>query len=196
MLKRVINLSLLGLLVVSIIPASAQSQKSAFNSTADTGTQGGYGHSSWRGTETPFDYQQQAAPGQAPLAPQGWADITNTQGASSPNGPLLYGTPSYAAGPGGDSGAVSSAPYQGTYTAPGNLALMQMRRSTLPPTRLSSFVRDSGMNDAIYGDEGACGLPPYFGFHDGHRIERGLSGSGGLTTGHRSDAPSAWGYPQ
>lgn len=192
MVKRVINTALVSMLLVSAIPAMAQN---ALNSTANTGTQGGFGHSSWRGTETPWDYNQISSPGHSSLAPQGWADITNTQGAAAPNGPILFGTPGFAAGPGGQSGAPTSAPFQGTYAAPGNFALRQIGRGTLPPTRLESFVRMSGMSDAIYGDEGADGLPPYFGFDQSHRIERGLGGTG-LTTGHKSDAPEAWGYPQ
>jgi hypothetical protein len=67
----------------------------------------------------------------------------------------------------------------------------------LPPTQLSSFVLDSGMNDAIYGDEGTDGAPPYEGFDESHRLINGMLGTDiGLTTGHPSDAPSAWGYPQ
>lgn len=190
--KFFLSVQLAGILVLCSLPAFAQSQpQSALNSTASYGTQGGWGHSSWRGTETPWDYQQLAAPGQAPLAPQGWADITNTQGASSPNGPLLFGTPSFAAGPGGSSGAPTSAPFQGTFTAPGNFALRQQGRKTLPPTQLTSIIRDSGYSDTTYGDEGTCGPPPYSNFTT---IDGGLSG--GMSTGHRSDAPSAWGYPQ
>lgn len=66
----------------------------------------------------------------------------------------------------------------------------------LPPTRLDSFVRNSaGAADLIYGDEGSVGIPPFFGFDQSHRIEFGVH-SGGLTTGHRSALPEAWGYPQ
>lgn len=66
----------------------------------------------------------------------------------------------------------------------------------LPPTRLDSFVRSAGGSaDQIYGDEGADGLPPFFGFSEGHYIGTGIH-SGQLTTGHRSGLPSAWGYPQ
>jgi hypothetical protein len=92
---------------------------------------------------------------------------------------------------------VTAAPFQGTPIAPGSFAARQMGLIVLPPTQLTSLVRDSGMNDAIYGDEGTDGLPPYYGFDESHRIEQGMLGSGvGLTTGHRSDAPEAWGYPQ
>ncbi|CAN5611981.1 hypothetical protein BH10CYA1_BH10CYA1_12560 [soil metagenome] len=66
----------------------------------------------------------------------------------------------------------------------------------LPPTRLDSFVRNAGGSaDQIYGDEGGEGIPPFFGFDEGHYIGTGIN-SGQLTTGHRSGLPSAWGYPQ
>lgn len=66
----------------------------------------------------------------------------------------------------------------------------------LPPTRLDSFVRNAGGSaDQIYGDEGGEGIPPFFGFSEGHYIGSGIN-SGNLSTGHRSGLPSAWGYPQ
>jgi len=66
----------------------------------------------------------------------------------------------------------------------------------LPKTTLDSFVRNAGGSaDQIYGDEGSEGIPPFFGFSEGHYIGTGIQ-SGGLTTGHRSGLPSAWGYPQ
>lgn len=191
MIKQTINALVVSLLVGSVAPVLAQN---ALDSMGNPGTQGGFGHSSWKGTETNKDYDHLAAPGNANLAPQGWADFTSTNGAGSLNGPDLRGTFAQFSGPGGSSGAASSAPFAGTFTAPGNFALKNMGRSTLPPTRLESFVRNSGMNDAIYGDEGESGLPPYFGFGEGHRIERGIN-SPELSTGHKSDAPSAWGYP-
>ena len=191
MVKRAIQTALVSMLFVGALPAMAQS---ALNSTASPGTQGGFGHSDWKGTQTPFNYNQLSSPGHSQLAPQGWADTTNAQGAGSPNGPLLFGTPGFAAGPGGQSGAATAAPFQGTYAAPGSYALRQIGRGTLPPTQLTSLVQDSGMSDAIYGDEGTDGIPPYFGFDESHRIINGLPGT--LTTGHQSDAPSAWGYPQ
>lgn len=190
----VITASLASLFVISIAPGLAQQQqtRNALNSTAAYGTQGGWGHSSFRGTESVWDYEHKNAPEQFELAPQGWADYTNTQGAASPNGPLLYGTPSTASGPNGQSGAASSSPFQGTYAAPGNFALRNEGRQTLPPTRLTSIIRDGGMNDHAYGDEGTSGPPPYSSFTT---IE-GTGGVSSLTTGHPSDAPSAWGYPQ
>ncbi len=65
----------------------------------------------------------------------------------------------------------------------------------LPPTVLDSFVNAAGgFADQIYGDEGTTGLPPFYGFDETHRIERGIV-TPGLTTGHRSLLPEAWGYP-
>jgi len=66
----------------------------------------------------------------------------------------------------------------------------------LPPCQLDSFVRSAGsMADLIYGDEGTDGLPPYCNFTNIHRIDAGIFGDTrtGLTTGHRSTLPSAWG---
>ncbi len=65
----------------------------------------------------------------------------------------------------------------------------------LPATVLDSFVyAAAGSADQIYGDEGATDLPPFFGFDQSHRIERGIT-SVGLTTGHPSLLPEAWGWP-
>lgn len=72
-------------------------------------------------------------------------------------------------------------------------------RRGLPPTSLDSFVLNAGgMSEQIYGDEGSDGLPPYFGFDQGHRIQAGIMGqrAEGLTTGHASALPEAWGYPE
>lgn len=66
----------------------------------------------------------------------------------------------------------------------------------LPPTRLDSFVREAKENaDAIYGDEGTCSYPPFFGFEKYNRINAGIMGDrdGGLTTGHGSYLPDASG---
>lgn len=67
--------------------------------------------------------------------------------------------------------------------------------SGLPPTSLDSFVVQAGGNaDLIYGDEGTNDIPPYFGFDQSHRINMGISGDdSGLTTGHGSMLPNAWG---
>lgn len=69
-------------------------------------------------------------------------------------------------------------------------------RNGLPQTSLDSFVLNAGgMAEQIYGDEGASGLPPYEGFTQGHRINAGIVGprAAGLTTGHGSVLPNAWG---
>ncbi|MBU6450165.1 MAG: hypothetical protein KGS72_00185 [Cyanobacteria bacterium REEB67] len=67
--------------------------------------------------------------------------------------------------------------------------------ANLPPCNMDSFVYQSGMSDAIYGDEGVGGPPPMMGFSQGSRIASGLYGqnSAGLTTGHGSYLPDAWG---
>jgi hypothetical protein len=66
----------------------------------------------------------------------------------------------------------------------------------LPPTTTDSFVNNAaGSAELIYGDEGTDGLPPYYGFTPEHYIGSGIY-SIGLTTGHGSLLPSAWGYPQ
>jgi hypothetical protein len=69
-------------------------------------------------------------------------------------------------------------------------------RNNLPPVRLDSFVREAkGHAEHIYGDEGANGIPPYFGFSHPHRINTGINDDrdAGLTTGHGSYMPEAWG---
>ncbi|MBS1952565.1 MAG: hypothetical protein JST89_00120 [Cyanobacteria bacterium SZAS-4] len=66
----------------------------------------------------------------------------------------------------------------------------------LPPTRLDSFVREAkGSADAIYGDEGSCSIPPFFGFEKWNRINAGIMDdrNRGLTTGHGSYLPDAAG---
>jgi hypothetical protein len=64
--------------------------------------------------------------------------------------------------------------------------------SGLPPTILDSFVRTSGMSDSIYGDEGSI-FPPMAGNFS--YISSGFDSNTrqGLTTGHGSLMPSAWG---
>jgi hypothetical protein len=176
---KVFNTALLSvsMLLVSALPVMAQD---ALNSSgALTPTQ----HTDNRGSN--INYVPWGQNGGV----QGWADTTSTNGARgpmSPNGPLLYGSGS---GPSGQSGAATSAPFQGTYAAPANFALRNEGRMTLPPTQLTSIVRDSGMNDQVFGDEGTDGPPPY---DDFSYLINGVS----ATTGHQSDAPSAWGYPQ
>lgn len=67
----------------------------------------------------------------------------------------------------------------------------------LPPTNLDSFVHQAGTRrEEIYGDEGVNGLPPIDGFNAQNRIDAGIfaTRSEGLTTGHGSLMPSAWGW--
>jgi hypothetical protein len=180
MVKRVINIALLSMLLVSAIPAMAQDAMQSSGATGNLTNTDNLG--------TQINYIPTGQNGGS----QGWANQTSTQGAGAPNGPVLYGTNSSGAGPWGQSGAPTSAPFQGTFVAPANFALRQVGRLTLPPTQLDSFVQNSGYNPMIYGDEGTDGPPPFDNFL---YINDGINSSG-LTTGHPSGAPSAWGYPQ
>jgi hypothetical protein len=113
-----------------------------------------------------------------------WSDFTRPNGTSAMRGPNL-------------AGVTSSAPFQGTVFAPGNLALATQRGYALPPTRLTSFVKESGHADGIYGDEGESDHPPLDNFD---AIESGINKRSvygiDLSTGHHSDLPAAWQYPQ
>lgn len=65
-------------------------------------------------------------------------------------------------------------------------------RNGLPPTRFDSFVRNAGAHaEHIYGDENIV----YECFTEAHRINTGINGDrdSGLTTGHGSYMPDAWG---
>ena len=64
-------------------------------------------------------------------------------------------------------------------------------RNGLPPTRLDSFVKTSGYNFMIYGDEGVT-LPPLNEFTPASRIQRGNL-SNGLSTTHGSVLAPGWG---
>ncbi len=69
-------------------------------------------------------------------------------------------------------------------------------RNGLPPTNMDSFVYESGAKAwHIYGDEGVHSIPPFMEFTKEHRIEAGINGRRrkGLTTGHGSHLPDAWG---
>jgi hypothetical protein len=69
------------------------------------------------------------------------------------------------------------------------------RQFGLPQTNLDSFVAQAqGNAELIYGDEGEDGPPPYEYFMEENRIEAGINNSQ-LTTGHASDLPEAWGWP-
>lgn len=66
----------------------------------------------------------------------------------------------------------------------------------LPATSQDSFVYESsGLADMIYGDEGTDDIPPLMGFTVLSRINTGIFGQrdAGLTTGHGSLLPDAWG---
>lgn len=82
-------------------------------------------------------------------------------------------------------------------TGLGGLAQIHGRtgRNGLPVTSLDSFVLNAGgAADQIYGDEGSEGPPPFEEFTAGHRIQAGIQGNArGLTTGHGSYLPCAWG---
>lgn len=108
----------------------------------------------------------------------------NFEGPSGPTGPQFVGLPQ----------ASSSSPFAGGGSAPGNFALKQLGKKSLPPTRLESFVENSGRNPSIYGDEGVY-LPPIFTFQQSNRIESGMN-MPDLTTKHRMNGPSAWDFPQ
>src|ERR1700716_3034656 len=69
-------------------------------------------------------------------------------------------------------------------------------RNGLPPCTMDSFVHEAaGEVEHIYGDEGTTGPPPYMGFNTVHRINNGIFDirDKGLTTGHGSYLPDAWG---
>ncbi|HEY9777950.1 MAG TPA: hypothetical protein V6C81_29580 [Planktothrix sp.] len=69
-------------------------------------------------------------------------------------------------------------------------------RNGLPGTSTDSFVYEAGGSaDLIYGDEGTDDIPPYFEFTKDNRINAGIFGQrdAGLTTGHGSFLPDAWG---
>jgi hypothetical protein len=69
-------------------------------------------------------------------------------------------------------------------------------RNGLPQTSMDSFVYEAkGQADAIYGDEGDVGLPPYDEYTKEHRINAGIFDrrNAGLTTGHGSYLPDATG---
>jgi hypothetical protein len=69
-------------------------------------------------------------------------------------------------------------------------------RNGLPATTTDSFVyQAAGQAELIYGDEGVYDIPPDFEFTKDHRIAAGIFGQrdAGLTTGHGSLLPDAWG---
>lgn len=90
-------------------------------------------------------------------------------------------------------GTVTSAPVNGGGNCPGNLALKQLGKNTLPPTKLNNLVRQGG--ESVYGGDGVL-LPKYFTFDTSHRMERGMEQNPDLTTNHKIGSPSAWDFPQ
>lgn len=70
------------------------------------------------------------------------------------------------------------------------------RQAGLPPCTMDSFVHEAkNMAENIYGGESFFGPPPFDGFTQDHRINSGLfdDRNTGLTTGHGSQLPDAWG---
>jgi hypothetical protein len=135
---------------------------------------------------------------------QGFKDSNSDYGPDMrPGGIGSYGARSAQSGnpiAGGGSGAAQGGPIimfgQNTMLAPANMALRTQYSGKfggfkLPETKLDSFVYKSGYNFHIYGDEGTYGPPPLTNFE---HINDGVNSSG-LTTGHKSDAPSAWDTP-
>ena len=86
---------------------------------------------------------------------------------------------------------VSGMPAAGTHHAPSSLALRAVGKSHLPPTRLESFVANSGNAEAIYGMEdnvkNVCYMPIESGFDEATQE--------GLTTGQQSNAPAVSTFP-
>ena len=74
---------------------------------------------------------------------------------------------------------------------------VQVNANGLPPTTLDSFVKTSGGNTYIYGDEGTglFGPPPINGLTEANAINAGIVGinNKGLTTDHGSYMPDASG---
>ena len=157
-------------MTVAVAVASAAGAQSAYTQTAGAGNAGSDNSPTWGDINGPSQQTGKGKTTNRLLAP----DI-----------------------PGISSQTATGAPIAGTYIAPANLALQNQGQFVLPKTNLDSFVWQSGMNPNIYQDEGENDIPPYFQFTWDRRIERGIEGSdSGLTTGHRSDAPSSWDYPQ
>ncbi|HEY9679885.1 MAG TPA: hypothetical protein V6C76_17915 [Drouetiella sp.] len=75
-------------------------------------------------------------------------------------------------------------------------AMAQLGGKKLMPTTMDSFVRQAqGNAELIYGDEGHEGPPPFSEFEYMNRINNGIfdTRDKGLTTGHGTELPSAWG---
>lgn len=107
----------------------------------------------------------------------------NFNGGSGSTGNQNLGLPEVASG----------APLMRGGPAPGNLALKQLGKKTLPPTRLTGFVKRGG--DAVFGGDREL-LPEYFTFQQFNRIEQSMQQMPDLTTKHRINSPSAWDFPR
>lgn len=160
---------LLSMSLALVLAPMAQAQADPYHSTAGSGDRGSANGTTWGNQYGPSGATGKGKTTNGLLAP----DI-----------------------PGVTSQTATGMPIKGTFIAPANLALRNQGMFVLPVTNLDSFVAQSGYDDLIYGDEGVDDIPPYFEFTEEHRIERGIERSNpGLTTGHPSDAPDAWGWP-
>ncbi len=163
------------------------------NESNKTGSQAAFAEGRGYGLKSPGDQSTSSGGGGGGgWTDRGYASQTKTQGFNGGVAGLVNRVT-------GGSGAANGGPIIlkgfNTNLAPANMALRtQGGGLSLPKTNLDSFVhkaKQSGMAELIYGDEGKNGPPPYSFFMP---INTGIS-SGGLTTGHPSDAPSAWGTP-
>jgi hypothetical protein len=77
-------------------------------------------------------------------------------------------------------------PFAHSFIAPANLALQQQGLTELPKTSLAPLANAGA--EEVLGDEGNI----YNEFGEIHRLDRLIPDS--LTTGHKSDAPPAWGF--
>jgi hypothetical protein len=132
---------------------------------------------------------------------EGWSfdgelndSLTTTGRFSEPTGGNTYGGAQSTTNRNRGLQSVStSAPQRRGGSAPGNLALKQLGKSTLPPTKLNKLVRLGG--ESVFGGDGPV-LPTYDKFTPEHRLERAMEQNPDLTTGHKLNSPSAWDIPE
>lgn len=169
-------------------PAFAQGGGPGFPGTPSDffGSSGGTaGATGWQDNTTGFKTGAQAI--------QGWTDDVNTgvdiAREMTPPGRTMSTMPGSLTA-GGLSGA--NLP-QTTTTQYGVGPGVTVNIHQLPPTRLSSFVADSGFDDKIYGLEGETDVNPAWasGFQAENTIGAGIV-EPYLSTGHASPLPSAW----